>query len=140
MKLANVSDVLTLLSQAASDVRSGAVDPKKKVGLVVKTGIFKGQWMTDGGLGDGAKVTVRDTVETAKAGDPNPPVAAPKAQGPLIPPARRRTHDIAIHTASGTRVFRYEEFRPGEWRLVGEVAPGTPPARPRSPDRSARAT
>src|SRR5438067_7184612 len=43
-----------------------------------------------------------------------------------VAPQRRKYHDVFVHTASGTRVYRYEEVRPGDFRFVGEVAPGTP--------------
>jgi hypothetical protein len=48
---------------------------------------------------------------------------------------------MLLHTASGTKTFRYEEVKPGQWKLLGEVPTGrgapraeAAPAVP-SPDR-----
>lgn len=100
---------------------AGHLDPKLFVGKTLKTGLGKGQWLTGSVLGDpGVKPTPRDGVDAPKPGDPNPPV------NPVVPvaPAKKKTHDLAIHTTSGTKWFRYEEVKPGQWRLVGEVQPG----------------
>lgn len=55
------------------------------------------------------------------------PDAEPKKDPPkpkeTQPVAVRKTHDVAFHTANGTEIHRYEEYKPGEWRLQQILTP-----------------
>ena len=109
----------------------GAVNPKNYPGKFVKTGLTKGQWLTIEGIADASgKPVPRDQADQPK------PDTTPQAGPPVVPvaPARKKYHDVSVHTASGTRVFRYEEVRPGEYRFLGEVSPGarTPDEQPKT--------
>jgi pilus assembly protein CpaB len=104
------------------------------LGQTFKTGLGKGQWPTAGLIGPaepkpGAKDAFTPPKE-AVAKDPPKPAEASK---PAPPPAARKTHDIAVHSPAGTKVFRYEEVKPGEWRLTGEVRPAARSPRPEAP-------
>lgn len=103
------------------------------LGQTFKTGLGKGQWATAGLIGPAeAKPGAKDEFVPPKE-EPKPAPEAPKpAEAVKPPPAApaRRTHDVSVHTPSGTQVFRYEEVKPGEWRLRGRVPaePAAPPA------------
>lgn len=100
------------------------------LGQTFRTGLGKGQWATPGLIGPAApKGTVKDEFAPPKE-PPPPPPAAKEPPKPAPKPAAKPTHDVHVHTSSGTRVYRYEEVRPGEWRLRGEVKPAVPPANP----------
>ncbi|MBX9624121.1 MAG: Flp pilus assembly protein CpaB, partial [Gemmataceae bacterium] len=99
------------------------------LGQTLKTGLGKGQWATAGLIGPaetkpGAKDEFVPPKEEPK---PEPPVVK-EAPKPTPKPPARRTHDVSVHTPSGTHVFRYEEVRPGEWRLRGRVPAAADPA------------
>ena len=98
----------------------GALDPKDLVGKVLRSGLGKGQWVTGSVLGENVpKPTPRDD-GSPKAGTPEAAVKTPVAA------AKRNYHDVNVHTQGGTKTFRYEEVKPGEWKLVGEVSPAAP--------------
>lgn len=107
------------------DVAGDAItDLTKVTGKVLRTGLGKGQWVTPGLVGDPqpkAGPTAEFTPEkTEPKAAPTPP-PAPKA-APLA------TRDVTIHTGTGSKTFRYEEWAPGRWRMVGEVRTRTAPA------------
>jgi Flp pilus assembly protein CpaB len=89
-------------------------------------GLAKNQWITGALVGDPTLKPRSERFEFFPPKDePRPePVAGDKV--------RRNHHDVILHTASGSRVFRYEEFRPGEWKLVGEVSPTDRDPRPQA--------
>jgi Flp pilus assembly protein CpaB len=98
-----------------------ATDLTPFVGKVFRSGLGKGQWVTPNLVGGAEpKPGPRDELSQPKGGPDEP----------ARPVAGRRTHDVAVHTASGTKYFRYEETKPGEWRMLGEVRPGPRPAEP----------
>jgi Flp pilus assembly protein CpaB len=99
----------------------GALDPKERVGKVLRTGLGKGQWVTGSVIGEFVPKPTPQDNGVPKAGTPETPNTAPSV---AVTPAKRRYHDMTVHTANGTKMFRYEEVKPGEWRLVGEVRPG----------------
>jgi pilus assembly protein CpaB len=101
-------------------------DLKQHVGKTLVTGLGKGQWVTGALVGDpGAKPSPRAEFTPDKGG--------PAAEQPKPAPAPpRRTHDVQLHTGSGTKTFRYEEVKPGQWKLMGEVPSG---GRARDADR-----
>ena len=47
----------------------------------------------------------------------------------------KKTRDVAIHTATGTKHFRYEEVAEGEWKLQGEVNPNQKPKSAPTPEK-----
>ncbi|QDU18571.1 Flp pilus assembly protein CpaB [Urbifossiella limnaea] len=87
------------------DVAGDAVtDLSTVAGKTLRSGLGKGQWVTPGLVGD----------PLPKLDPPPPPVT--KAPEPVRP-----TRDVTVHTGTGSKTFRYEEWAPGRWRLVGEV-------------------
>ncbi|HYH65868.1 MAG TPA: Flp pilus assembly protein CpaB, partial [Urbifossiella sp.] len=88
------------------DVAGDAItDLSKVAGKTLRSGLGKGQWVTPGLVGDPAP----------KSAPPQPEVA-PKVVAPALP-----TREVTVHTGTGSKTFRYEEWAPGRWRLVGEV-------------------
>ncbi len=106
-----VFGVREMPSQYAEDA---VLDLTEHLTKVLKNGLGKGQWVTKSLVGDvSAKPSPQDAFNPSKGG-PNAPLSL----------AKRKTHDIQIHTARGTQTFRYVEVEPGEWKLWGEVKPG----------------
>lgn len=89
------------------DVAGDAITDLTKVqGKTLRSGLGKGQWVTPGLVGN----------PEPKAAPPQPEVA------PKAPPAPAlATRDVTVHTGTGSKTYRYEEWLPGRWRLVGEV-------------------
>lgn len=101
----------------------GAINPKDQIGKFLKTGLGKGQWITGSVVGEEVvKPTPRDD-GSPKAGTPTAPVAPPVT-------VKRNFHDVNLVTATGRKTFRYEEVKPGEWKLIGEVSPSARTAEP----------
>jgi Flp pilus assembly protein CpaB len=96
------------------------------MGKALKTGVAKGQWVTKAMVGaQSSKVGPQDpffppkpTQEEPK--DPKDPKITPGSTKPVV---ARKTHDVAIHTPSGTVIYRYEEVAPGQWKKVAELTP-----------------
>jgi Flp pilus assembly protein CpaB len=82
-------------------------------GKTLRTGLGKGQWVTPGLVGDPLPKPAPAEMDTTPKAPPAPP---------------RATRDVTVHTGTGSRTFRYEEWAPGRWRVVGEVR-GAGPAR-----------
>ncbi|MDB5307632.1 MAG: cpaB [Gemmataceae bacterium] len=102
-----------------------ATDLSPFVGKVFKNGLGKGQWVTKNLVGAAEpKAAPREELSQPK---PEPDSGRPAT-------TVRQTHDVAVHTTSGTKYFRYEEIKPGEWRMLGEVRPGQRPPEPRPAD------
>jgi Flp pilus assembly protein CpaB len=89
-------------------------------------GLAKNQWITGALVGDPTLKPKSDRYEFF------PPKDEPKAEPVVGDKPRRNHHDVIIHGVSGSRVFRYEEIRPGEWRLVGEMSPTDRDAKPQA--------
>lgn len=95
---------------------------------VFKTGVARGQWVTDAMVGSPTpKPAPQDhQIDNAPKPDPKEPVTpAPKGSGVPKAPTHsiKPTHDIYGHTASGTVIYRYEEVKPGEWKLKATLTP-----------------
>lgn len=105
------------------DVAEDAVtDLQPLVGQVLRSGLGKGQWVTKSLVGAAElKPSPRDgdALTPPKPGDATPPAPATAAR----PAAGRKTHDLTLHTANGYEVFRYEEVKAGQWKLLGKVRP-----------------
>lgn len=94
------------------------------LGQVFKTNIVKDQYVFKGMIGP----------QVSKAPPPEEfslPKPEPKAEAKPAP--AKAIRDVAFHTVSGTKIYRYEEVAPGEWKLkrvmsVEEAnkAPGAP--------------
>jgi Flp pilus assembly protein CpaB len=101
---------------------AGAItDPATANGqLALKTIVTRNQWLAEGMLGPPPpKPAPREEFQPPKtevAGQPKPPATQPEPKQPTAP-ARRPIREIAVHTANRTEIYRYEEVRPGEWRL-----------------------
>jgi Flp pilus assembly protein CpaB len=131
-------DTVFGVRELPKDVAGDAItDLTAVAGKVLRSGLGKGQWVTPGLVGDALpKPSPREDVIPGKAG----PTPAPAAPTPAAP--ARATREVTIHTGTGSKTYRYEEWAPGRWRLVGEVrgasaaaepqepAPTAPPARP----------
>jgi len=106
-------------------------DQDKVLGKFLKNGLGKGQWITRSLIGEQElKATPIDPF--------NPDKGGAVAEGPKPEPVstKRKTHDVSIHTPSGTKTYRYEEVKPGEWKLTGEVtAAAAADDAPAKPDR-----
>jgi hypothetical protein len=98
------------------------------LGLALKTGLGKGQWVTESLVG--VQLPKPAPQDTATPPKPDPKADSPRPQPPPTVVATRPTRDVAVHTASGTMVHRFEEIRPGEWKLKKVL----------SPEEAARAT
>jgi Flp pilus assembly protein CpaB len=85
------------------------------LGKALVTGVSKGQWVTGSMLG-------QPGLRPSPLEDFNPK-PGPNDKIPVIPPAQRKIVDIAVHTASGTVINRFEEVRPGEWKLKAVMTP-----------------
>jgi pilus assembly protein CpaB len=90
-------------------IAEGAVtDLKTVLGKTLTSGLGKNQWLTMSRVGEqGVK--------------PSPQTPFVPEKGGVSPAPKRNTHDVVVHTSSGSKSFRYEEVRAGEWKLVGEV-------------------
>jgi pilus assembly protein CpaB len=106
---------------------TGAItDPATANGQVaLKTIVTRNQWLTEGMLGPPPpKPAPRDEFQPPKtevAGQPKQPSNLQDKQ-PTVP-VRRPIREIAVHTANRTEIYRYEEVRPGEWRLKEKLVP-----------------
>jgi len=99
------------LALSLDDLRKLAADGKELV-----SGLGKGQYVTGEVIGEpGFKTTPRVVFDPKDVPQPEAAPVVPAA--PAGP--KRRTHETILHTSSGSRVFVYEEVRPGEWRMVG---------------------
>ncbi|HEY1192332.1 MAG TPA: Flp pilus assembly protein CpaB [Gemmata sp.] len=90
------------------------------LGQYLKTGVSKGQWVTPGMVGlQSGKVKPPEEFIPEK-----PAPVAPKgpSEEPKAPVAKRKFHDVTVHTANGTTVLRYEEVAPGKWKKVAEMS------------------
>ncbi len=122
------------------DVAGDAItDLSTVTGQVLRSGLGKGQWVTPGLVG--AAQPKPSPIETEAPGKlpAATPTPTPKAAAPAAP--RRATRDVTVHTGTGSKTFRYEEWAPDRWRLIGEVRspvdannnPGGPIAPPTNP-------
>lgn len=115
------------------DVAGDAItDLSTVTGKVLRSGLGKGQWVTPGLVGL-ATPKPGPTGEFELPGKLPGAEPAPKAVAPAGP--RRATRDVTVHTGTGSKTYRYEEWAPDRWRLVGEVrnrtdadSPGGPAA------------
>jgi Flp pilus assembly protein CpaB len=97
------------------------LDMSLVVGKTLKHGLAKKQWVTYSMIGvQQLKPSPQDTFTPPKPGpgDPVKPVE-PK----VVKPAKKPTHDVAVHTANGTTIHRYEEVTPGVWKKIAELTP-----------------
>jgi Flp pilus assembly protein CpaB len=101
-----------VLKEFPKEFAQGAcTDPTTHFGKAFRYGVVKDQ-------------VVLDSVFGPKESKPAPPSnnieekPEPKAKPPVV---ARRTKDIAVHTATGTVVHRYEEIAPGQWRFLGTI-------------------
>jgi hypothetical protein len=99
----------------------GAVaDLSAHCGQSLKNGLAKGMWVAESMVGPPAfKPAPQDANIDGK---PGPNVTVTPKTGPTGP-AAKRIHDVAIHTASGTVINRYEEQRDGTWKLLKVLTP-----------------
>jgi len=93
--------------------------------LTLKTGLSEGQWVTSALVGPpSSKASPLEEFQPPKVKQ-----EPPKATGP------RPTRDVTVTGPNGTLIHRFEEIRPGEWRLKAILRPeevgrrsSTPPA------------
>ena len=108
------------------------------LGQVFQTAIVKEQLVIKGMIGPAkSKAPPRDPFSEPKETKIDPPVEPKVAPKPVV---------VATHTRSwlstprsGTVIHRYEEFKPGEWRLKNVLSPedaARDPKQPAAPGRS----
>ena len=108
-----------LAADAVTDLAALAGDK-----LVLRHGLGKGQWVTKSLFGSAEpKAPPRDEFSLPKPGPSDKTVDV------------KKTRDVAIHTATGTKHFRYEEVAAGEWKLQGEVNPNQKPKTAPTPEK-----
>jgi Flp pilus assembly protein CpaB len=108
----------------AETAKHAFIDLNEVLGKVFRTGLGKGQWVTESLVGKAPlKVAPQEEFQAPKPA-PADPKAPAVVQAPKVEKPKRRTTDTTITTASGSRTYRYEEVKPGEWRLIGEVTDG----------------
>lgn len=113
------------------DVAGDAItDLSTVTGKVLRSGLGKGQWVTPGLVGL-ATPKPGPTGEFELPGKLPGAEPAPKAVAPAGP--RRATRDVTVHTGTGSKTYRYEEWAPDRWRLVGEVRGRTDENNPMAP-------
>jgi pilus assembly protein CpaB len=88
------------------------------LGQVFKTPVSKDQVIIKGMIGlQASKVAPPESFDYSKA-DPSPePRKETKSTN------EKRTYDVAWHTSNGTEIHRYEEYKPGEYRLQRVLTP-----------------
>jgi Flp pilus assembly protein CpaB len=112
--LVNDPKVFGVREMPAQFAQDAVLDLNDHLTKVLKNGLGKGQWVTKSLVGDASlKAGPQDAF--------NPPKGGPGSPANPASLAKKKTHDLQIHTASGTRTFRYVEVEPGEWKLWGEV-------------------
>jgi pilus assembly protein CpaB len=80
--------------------------------LTLKTGLSEGQWVTSSLVGPSTKVPPQEAFQA-----PKPVQEEPKPAGP------RAIKDVTVTTPSGTYIHRFEEIKPGEWKLTRIMTP-----------------
>jgi Flp pilus assembly protein CpaB len=106
----------------ASFAGEALTDLTPALGQAFLTGVAKGQWVTPNMVGAPApKMSPREAFIPERPGVPDAvePVPVPTP----TPVVKRKTHDLAVHTTSGTIIHRYAEFGPNDWRKVAELTP-----------------
>jgi hypothetical protein len=112
------------LIELPKDIAADAVTDLEKLAedkQVLTNGLGKGQWVTKSLFGSAQpKPAPREEFNPSK-----PDKVEPKQ-------AEKAVRDIAVHTTSGTKYFRYEEVAPGEWKFQGEVFPNQKTEKPKT--------
>lgn len=103
-------------------------DLKPALGKVFKFGVAKGQWVTGNMVGlPGLKPSPVYPFVEPKPGPSatvEPPKPEPKVEPKIVEkPVQKKYHDVAVHDAKGTVIWRYEEVKPGQWKKVAELTP-----------------
>ena len=82
--------------------------------LTLKTGLSEGQWVTSALVGPStAKPEPPDKFEPPK----------PKVEEVKAPDKPLNIRDVVVTTPKGTLIHRFEEWKPGEWRLKAILTP-----------------
>ena len=96
-----------------ADSLQGYTDLTPVLGQVFKTPVVKDQLVVKGMIGPASPKGPPPDVFV-----PNKPEPEKKVEKPA-----NRIHDLAGHTPGGTKVYRYEEVAPGDWRLIKVMTP-----------------
>jgi len=108
-----------LPADAATDAVSDFTEALNKA---FKTGVAKGQWVTREMVGlQGLKPAPQDPFLAPKPGETNP-TTEPVKPSVAKPVVARKIVDVAVHTASGTVIHRYEEVE-GKLKKIAEMTP-----------------
>jgi Flp pilus assembly protein CpaB len=105
------------LPKALADGAFGEI-AEELLGKQFVHGLGRNQWITGALVGDPGLKPKSEKSEFV------PPKDEPGAEPVPVDKPKRNYHDITLHSTSGSKTFRYEEIKPGEWRLIGEVPPG----------------
>jgi pilus assembly protein CpaB len=122
-----IADFFELKELPKDFAEDAVLNLSEHLGKALKTGVSKGQWVTKSMVGaQSGKVPPQDPFVIPKPAQEEP--KDPKDPKPVQPAetnpvVKRKTHDVAIHTPSGTVIYRYEEVKPGQWKKVAELTP-----------------
>ncbi len=122
-----------VLKEMPKDMAEGAIgDLTPYVGKALKVGCGEGNTVRESMIG----------FPDSKVAPPehfSPPVkSAPRSTPAPVSPPLKETHDVAIHTASGTIVNRFQKNDKGEWKLVKVLTPeeaGQTTKQPTTPEK-----
>jgi hypothetical protein len=122
-----IADAFELKELPKTFAEDAIIELGEYVGKTLKTGVAKGQWVTKSMVGAQAPKPAPQYPFTPPKPTPEEP-KDPKEPKPVQPAetnpvVKRKTHDVAIHTPSGTVIYRYEEVAPGQWKKVAELTP-----------------
>ena len=103
----------------------------------LKHGVAKGQYVTGFMLGEQQiKPGPQDTgIDGLPKPGPNDTVKPDPIQPNLVAPVALPTRDVTLHTPSGSRIHRYVEVKPGEWKLWKVMTPEEAARPPKAADR-----
>jgi hypothetical protein len=110
----------------------GLNDLTPALGKSLVTGVAKDQWITAEMIGNYFRDAPQDPFSIPKPAFTEPVKIDPvkteptKPTDPVAPapaPVKRKYFDVAVHTASGTIIHRYEELPEGRTRKVAELTP-----------------
>lgn len=123
-----------VVKEMLKEYAEGAVaDLAPHYGKALKNGLAKGQWVTESMVGNPALKPAPQDDKIDSLPKPGPD-DKPEVKKPVAPAvAGVETHDVAVHTASGTVIHRFQRPVGGAWKLTkvlstDEASRSAPPA------------
>lgn len=125
-----IEEKFELIELPPETAKHAFTDLTQALGQVFRTGLGKGQWVTESLVGKAPlKSGYQDEFQIPKPGPVEKAEVTPKTEvkpkvdTPRVAAKPKKTHDVTYETSSGTKTLRYEEVN-GKWKLIGEVTPG----------------